>query len=165
MTPLHMDLNVIPAPLRAAHKALDDLVNLVRGNIADWTLDQLLRAMSLAFELSRNRMVLLLCPNLKGYDENIRDFTGGYVFGSKDGLVCVSAIFKNDRMEVKGVESADWNVKVMFEDVQAFWKFLLAGGNDIFDSIMENDVEAYGNLNYLYKFGFMAKDLQQRLGL
>jgi hypothetical protein len=165
MTPLHIDLKGIPAHLTPECMGLNDLLNHLSGNMAHWTLKELLDAMSLAFEASRKSVVLLFFPGLKGFHENIRDFTGSYVFGTKDGLVCVSAVFENERMKVKAVENGDWNVKIMFDDVQAFWKFTLAGGNDILDSIMENDVEVYGNLNYLYKFGFMARDLQRRLGL
>jgi hypothetical protein len=33
------------------------------------------------------------------------------------------------------------------------------------DSLLANEVEVEGNLNYIYKFGFMAKELLQRLGM
>ena len=36
---------------------------------------------------------------------------------------------------------------------------------DILNSLLANDVEVDGNLNYVYKFGFMARDLGHRLGV
>ena len=59
----------------------------------------------------------------------------------------------------------NWDIKVTFKDVDALWKFIFSGGTDIIDSVLANDVQVYGNLNYLFKFGFMARDLKERLGL
>ena len=43
--------------------------------------------------------------------------------------------------------------------------FLFSRDQDILDSLLANDVELDGNLNYIYKFGFMARDLGRRLGV
>jgi hypothetical protein len=42
--------------------------------------------------------------------------------------------------------------------------FLLSKNQDILDSVLANTVEVDGNLNYIYKFGFMVRDLIRRLG-
>jgi hypothetical protein len=55
-------------------------------------------------------------------------------------------------------------VRVRFTDGAALRRFLFAEDQDILDSLLANEVELTGNLNYIYKFGFMARDLQRRLG-
>jgi hypothetical protein len=165
MTLTPIDVANIPAHLTDVPNELRNLLNGLSGNIADWGLKTLLDVMKLAFEASSLSVVLLFFPSLKGFDESIRNFSGNYAFETKDGLVGVSAIFTNGQMQVLAKEDPAWDVKILFKDVRSFWKFLLAGGNDILDSLLENDVEVYGNLNYLYKFGYMARDLEQRLKL
>ena len=58
-----------------------------------------------------------------------------------------------------------WDVKVTFKNAQALRDFLFSGDQDIVDSLLKNEVEVDGNLNYIYKFGFMARDLEHRLGI
>lgn len=123
------------------------------GKVTDDFLELLLRGMDLSFCLS------------KGYRENIRDFEGTYVFRTDDGQVGCSAVFHDGTMEVdRGLQSA-YQVRVSFKDPKALWRFLLAENQDILDSILANEVEVEGNLNYIYKFGFMVRDLQHRLGV
>ncbi len=165
MAVITVDTARIPDHLTTVPNELRALLDSLTGDITNWTLVELLSAMRLAFEVSKSSVVLLFFPHLKGFDENLHGFSGTYAFGTKDGLVSVSAIFKDEQLEIEANENPDWNVKVLFKDVQAFWKILFAGGDDILDSIVRNDVEVYGNLNYLYKFGYMARDLLQRLGL
>lgn len=156
----------IPDHLLIIPRELQEFLNALSGNIADWTLKTLLKVMKGAFEVSDLPIILLVWPDLKGFDSHLKDFSGGYVFGTKKkGAVQASVVFKNNKMEVLDDEIPDWDVKILFKDEPSFWKFILSGGNDILDSILENDVEVYGNLNYLYKFGYMAKDLVKRLNL
>lgn len=165
MTLKLIDAAKIPGHLMDIVNQLQEMLNKLSGNIADWGLESLLKAMERAFEVSKLPFVLLVFPRLKGFDHNLTGFEGGYLFRTKDGLVQASAVFADGQMDVRSGEITDWDVKVEFQDVQAFWKFLFAGGNDILDSILKNDVEVHGNLNYLYKFGYMARDLQKRLKL
>ena len=58
-----------------------------------------------------------------------------------------------------------WDVKVTFQDSEALRDYLFSKDLDIIDSIAKNKVEVDGNLNYIYKFGFMANDLLGRLKL
>ena len=55
-------------------------------------------------------------------------------------------------------------VTITFKDSAAVRRFLLSKDQDILSSIMANEVEVDGNLNYVYKLGFMARDLTRRLG-
>ena len=59
----------------------------------------------------------------------------------------------------------DWNVRVTFKNPAALRDFLFSQNQDILDSILANTVEVDGNLNYIYKFGFMARDIRKRIGL
>ncbi len=52
-----------------------------------------------------------------------------------------------------------------FRNPVALRDFLFSKNQDVLQSLLKNEVTVEGNLNYLYKFGFMAKDLMRRLGL
>jgi hypothetical protein len=123
------------------------------GKVTDRFLELLLSGMDLAFCLS------------KGYRKNIRDFEGRYLFRTADRLVATAATFKEGDMEVHEEAIEDWNVRITFKDAAALMAFIFSRDQDILDSLLANDVEVDGNLNYVYKFGFMARDLGHRLGL
>jgi hypothetical protein len=143
---------------------LVELIGRLSGAIADWTLDNLLTAMSLAFKVSNSFPAAFL--NLQGYHANIEDFNAFYAFATEEGAVRSAAIFKNGEMSVDHDPELDkWDIRVNFKDVDALWKVIFSGGSDIADSVLDNDVQVYGNLNYLFKFGFMARDLKERLRL
>ena len=94
------------------------------------------------------------------YRENIRDFDGRYQFCGRDGLK-VAAVFRRGRMEVTDdVLIADPHITITFRDGRTLMKFLLAPKQDILGSMLRHDVVTEGNLNYLYRFGYMAKRLQ-----
>jgi hypothetical protein len=122
------------------------------GKVTDKFLELLLRGMDLAFCLS------------KGYRENIVDFEGRYLFRTADDRVAAAATFKDSEMEVHEEPVDDWDVRITFTDAAALRAFIFSRDQDILDSILENKVEVDGNLNYMYKFGFMARDLGYRLG-
>jgi hypothetical protein len=56
-------------------------------------------------------------------------------------------------------------VAVTFKDSAALLRFLFSHDQDILDSLLSNDVAVDGNVNYIYKFAFMARDLIGRLNL
>jgi hypothetical protein len=123
------------------------------GGVTDRFLELLLRGMDLAFCLS------------KGYRKNIKNFHGRYLFKTADHLVDAAATFKDGDMEVHKEAIDDWNVCITFKDAAALNAFIFSKDQDILDSLLANDVEIDGNLNYVYKFGFMARDLGHRLGV
>ena len=129
-----------------------DLMQQLCGEVTDEFLVLLLRGMELSFCLS------------KGYRDNVKGFSGTYVFGTDDGQVGCSAVFADGDMSVDPKPKSPFDVRVSFQDAKALWRFLLAENQDILDSILANDVDVEGNLNYIYKFGFLARDLQHRLG-
>lgn len=121
--------------------------------VTDKFLEFLLSGMDLAFCLS------------KGYRKNIKGFEGRYLFRTADNLVAASATFRNGDMEVHERAIDDWDARITFKDAAALRAFIFSKDQDILDSILANEVEVDGNLNYIYKFGFMARDLGRKLGV
>jgi len=130
------------------------------GNVTDRLIKLLLKAMSLSFYLLKKDI---------NYQNHLRDseghpFEGRYLFQTtaEDGIIA-SAIFENENMHVRKDAISEWDIKVTFTDGKALRKFLFSEDQDIINSLAENEVEVEGNLNYIYKFGFMAKDLLRRI--
>jgi hypothetical protein len=94
------------------------------------------------------------------FRKNIEGFEGGYQFRSKDGCITVSARFRDNRLEVREEEIAAPDITVLFKDGKALMGYLLTPKPDILGSMLRQEVSLDGNLNYLYKFAFMAKRLQ-----
>ncbi|MDH3892390.1 MAG: hypothetical protein OEV49_15050 [candidate division Zixibacteria bacterium] len=111
----------------------------------------LLRGMGLCFHLN------------KQYRRNIVGFDGRYLFTTADGKVTASATFGGKNMKYQAKAISDWQIKVTFKDTEAILVFLFSKDQDILNSLLKNEVEVRGNLNLLYKFGFMARDLVHRL--
>lgn len=129
------------------------LIEELMGKVTDKFLELLFYGMDLAFCLS------------KGYRRNIKDFEGRYLFRTADKTVAASATFKDGNMEVHEGPIEDWDVRITFKDASALRAFIFSRNQDILDSLLKNEVEIDGNLNYIYKFGFMARDLGRRLGV
>ncbi|HIC92087.1 MAG TPA: hypothetical protein EYP21_08550 [Syntrophaceae bacterium] len=112
--------------------------------------------------------ILLLLMKFKfmldpSYRRNIENFKGRYQFKSRDGGVTVLVEFHNGKMDVKEILSHDVDVTVIFKDGRALMNFLLFKDRDILRGLLNNEVTINGNLNYMYKFGFMANHLQLEL--
>jgi hypothetical protein len=125
----------------------------ISGAVTDKFLELLLGGMDLAFCLS------------KSYRKNIQDFRARYAFATADGAVGASAAFEGGNMSVLTKAVDDWNTRVTFKNAAALRRFIFSKDQDILDSLLRNEVEVDGNLNLLYKFGFMARDLARRLGV
>lgn len=94
------------------------------------------------------------------FRKNIEGFEGRYLFKSRDGKITVAAIFENGRMNVKEKEIGDTDITVSFISSKALRDFIFSPKPDILGSILRQDVVVDGNLNYMYKFAYMAKHLQ-----
>lgn len=94
------------------------------------------------------------------FKRNIEGFNGRYLFKSRDGSITVAAIFRNNGMEVREKEIDNPDITVIFKDSKALMNYLLAPKPDVLGSMLRQEVTLDGNLNYLYKFAFMAKRLQ-----
>ena len=129
------------------------LVEEIRSAATDKFLELLLMGMDSFFLVS------------KSYRKNIEGFRAAYVFQSANGTVHATALFDDADMKVKSKAQDNYAARVTFEDGAALRAFLFSKNQDILDSLLKNQVAVDGNLNYIYKFGFMAKDLMRRLGI
>ena len=87
------------------------------------------------------------------------------MFRTADGAVAAGAHFGNGRMQVWHEEDNAYDVAITFQNPAALRRFLFSRDQDILASILANEVTVDGNLNHIYKFGFMARDLVHRLGV
>jgi hypothetical protein len=127
---------------------LKPLASFFESKLADGFLELLLDMMRLAFLFDSR------------FRRNIEGFQGRYLFRSKDGSIAAGAIFSQGRMAVSREAIENPNVAVTFRDEKALMGFLLAPKPDILGAVLRQDVVLEGNLNYLYKFAYMAKRLQ-----
>ncbi len=138
--------------LRRISKPLEKQLS---DNLTDHFIGILLNGMDMAFWLSRD------------YRKNIKNFKGRYLFCTSNGAVAAAVAFDKSNMTVIPQPPAAWDytTRVTFKNSRAIKDFLYSQNQDILQSILRNDVKVDGNLNYIYKFGFMARDLLKRLGI
>jgi hypothetical protein len=102
---------------------------------------------------------------LRGFRRNLAGFSGRYLFRTGDGAVAAGARFANGHMQVLHEEDDSYDVAITFQNQAALRRFLFSRDQDILASILANEVTVDNNLNHIYKFGFMARDLVHRLGV
>jgi len=129
------------------------LIEQLSGKVTDEFLELLFRGMKLAFFL------------MKDYRKNLQNFSGRYFFNTSDGSVAASVVFQNGKMKVYGNEIPAWNIRITFKNAGALRRYLFSKDQDILNSILANEVEVTGNLNYIYKFGFMVRELMLKFGI
>lgn len=118
------------------------------GEAAEEFLQTLLNLMKIIFVVNHD------------YRRNIEKFSGRYQFLSEDGRITVAAVFDNGRLEVKEEVIANPDIAITFRDGRTLMNFIMSPRQDILGSMLRHDVTTRGNLNYLYRFGFLAKELQ-----
>lgn len=135
-------------PNNMMQPALNKFCDCLTSEFAEDFLQLLLGLMSVVF---------IVDP---GFRKNIEGFSGRYQFKSKDGCINVAALFSDDRLELREEVIPDPDITVLFKDGKALMGYLLTPKPDILGSMLRQEVSLDGNLNYLYKFAFMAKRLQ-----
>ena len=105
-------------------------------------------------------MAFVFMLNIKDFRKNIESFNGRYVFRSKDNSIVVSAAFENGTMKVYDRIIEKPNMTITFRNDRSLMNYLLSPKPDILNAVLKQDVMVSGNLNYLYKFAYMAKRLQ-----
>jgi hypothetical protein len=105
-------------------------------------------------------MDVVFMLNIWNFRDNIKSFSGRYVFHSKDNSIVASASFENGNMKVYDRIIDKPDITITFRDDKALMNYLLSPKPDILGSILRQDITVSGNLNYLYKFAYMAKRLQ-----
>lgn len=127
----------------------------VLGTATDKFIEILLKGMDWFFYLTPD----------DDFRRHLKNFNGRYYFKTEDETVKVSATFNNGDMQVHEDAIKDWDVMVKFRDGEALRKYIFSEKQDIFESISENAVEVDGNINHIFKFGFIVQNLMQRLGI
>ena len=135
-------------PNVALSAALNSLESRISSGFAGDFLAVLLEVMRLAFCFDPD------------YKKNIEGFEGRYQFRSLDKAILVSATFSAGQMHVEEGVIPDPHMTVIFRDGKALMNFLMSGNPDILGSMLRQEVTTEGNLNYLYKFAYMARRLQ-----
>lgn len=133
---------------QAQKKLWEQFHNSLTSEMAEEFLQTLLNLMMIVFVVNYD------------YRRNIKNFEGRYQFCSKDGQVTIAAVFHNGRMAVMEKKIERPNITITFRDGKTLLNFIISPRQDILGSMLRHDVVTDGNLNYLYKFGFMAKQLQ-----
>ena len=146
---LRPEARLIELVQRKAQALKDEL----EGKLTDKFVEILFSSMEVAFIL------------LPSYRRNLRGFRGSYVVRTADRRVAASAVFGHEKLTVKTKAVASPSVTVTFKDPASLRRFLLSKDQDILASLMANEIEVDGNVNYIYKLGFMARDLTRRLGI
>ncbi len=137
-----------------AERLREPLVNLNPDLVEDF-LWLLMAVMSLRLWLDRD------------YHDNIEGFKGKYLFRSKDKRISIRVVFKRTRLfgyEYLDVDEGtvdDPDIEIVFKDSRAIMNLLISPRMDILGSLLRNDVTFSGNINYIFKLGFMATQLRQ----
>ena len=133
----------------AAQKRLwANFKNAFSAKVAEDFLETLLNLMRIIFMINHD------------YRRNIENFKGRYQFLSKDEQLKVGVIFDGGRMTVLDEKIERPDITIAFRDGRTLLDFIFSPHQDILGAMLRHDVETSGNLNYLYKFGHMAKQLQ-----
>lgn len=103
----------------------------------------------------------------KKYRRNIENFKGIYQFRTQDKKVIVSVIFENTKntekqyMKIGKREIFNSDVEVVFRDTNVIRYFLSSDNPDILNCILNQEIVVNGNLNYIYRFGYLTNRLQK----
>jgi hypothetical protein len=91
-----------------------------------------------------------------------KDFTGSYWLKDRYKKVNFLVEFKCGNMEIIKDPDPDpdpypkTKVTLTFKDTNALRRFLLSVKKDVLNVLLHNEILVTGNLNYLYRFGFLA---------
>ena len=66
-------------------------------------------------------------------------------------------------VEDKAIDDAD--VSISFKDGRAMAEFLFSDNPDLISGLLDNNISFQGNLNYIFKFAYMARHLPRELGI
>lgn len=127
--------------------------NSLDENVSDTTLEGLLGAMELGIRL------------FPDWRARVQGFQGTIVFAAKSAEnpklepVQATAIFDGKGMTFLHTGTDTFSAKVTFSDPMALFSFILSREHDIVEGLLKNAVETKGNLNYVYRFGFVVMEM------
>jgi hypothetical protein len=143
---------LFPDEVVTGNPMADDLMNrfqtCIVDGVANTFLDTLLKLMSLFFLFDHD------------FRRNIQGFSGRYLFVNKESNNNIGAVFQNNLLTVTHDKIMNPDITIIFKNGQAIMDYLLTPRPDILGSMLRQEVSLEGNLNYLYKFAYMARHLQ-----
>ena len=145
---------------------------LLPQGLANWLLRRVARVGKEFFSANPQEFVDLLLEGMtwafclcRPFRRNLRGFHATYGFMTQDGAVAETVHFADGKMTRQKGLVPPQTVRVTFLTAKALQGFLFSGNQDILQPMLANEVAVEGNLNYVYKFAFMARDLVDRLGI
>jgi hypothetical protein len=117
------------------------------GEATDKLLEILLAAMSVAGYL------------LPSFRRQLSHGDARLVFRCATGSVAAAAIIKGGTLTVESSPKGSGDCLVTFTTADAFRRFLFAKDHDVLNSMLNNEVAVEGNVNLVYRFGFLANEL------
>jgi hypothetical protein len=145
-----------PQALQIWENAVKKFLGTLEAETAEKIMEGLLLLMKTRF---------LLDPIIIGsdYRQNIDKFDAKYLFRSKSGDISVLVKFHDGQMDWEKSLSQDVNATLEFKDGQALinylFNYVVLQNRDFLQSMINNEIRVSGNLNYLYKFLFMANHM------
>lgn len=97
------------------------------------------------------------------FRKNIQGFTGRYQFKSEDNKVVVLATFDDEQIKVEEAISPEADITIIFKDSRSIINSFFAPRHNILQTLHDNEVALHGNLNYIYKLGFLTDHIQLAL--
>lgn len=123
-------------------------IETLQSEFAEGFLELLLNLMALMFSID------------KEYRRNIENFDAKLTFRDKSGDITVTAIFKDEKLEVTDKLVKDVNATIIFKDQRTFMDFVFSPKNNALSTILNQSITFEGNLNYFSKFAYMATHLR-----
>ncbi|MGA9755184.1 MAG: hypothetical protein WBV23_08565 [Desulfobaccales bacterium] len=145
-----------PQALQIWKNAVKKFLDTLEAEAAENIMEGLLLLMKTRF---------LIDPIIIGsdYRQNLDKFDADYQFRSKSGDINVLVKFHDGQMDWEKSLSEDVNATLEFKDGQALinylFNYVVLQSRDFLQSIINNEIRVSGNLNYLYKFLFMANHM------
>jgi hypothetical protein len=142
--------------LQIWENAVKKFLGSVEAETAETILEGLLLFMKTRFMIDP----IIIGSNFR---ENIDGFEAKYQFCSKSGDINVLLEFHDGKMDWEESPSQDVNASLEFKDghalVNYLFNYLVLQDRDFLKSMTKNEIKVSGNLNYLYKFLFMANHI------
>ncbi len=132
-------------------KAKKEFQQCMAGESVETSPEILFRLMDLFFQLN---------PDFR---KNIQGFTGRYQFKSEDNKVAVLATFDDEQITVEEALSPEADIVMTFKDGRSIINSFFSPRKDILKTLHDNEVALQGNLNYVYKLGFLTDHIQLAL--
>ena len=137
------------------------LVNQVKEEVTE----EFLKALLQFFRIS--------CCFDKYLRRSIENFKGQIEFRSENKGIRVVAEFRDGYLHPRELKPNEQltppaNASIVFKNPEAVQNFLLPPGGsegrkDVLRSYLNNEIRLEGNLNYIYRFGFLATHVQRHL--